>query len=241
MTAVDLIQIEHHRASCHEFTTPVVERSLRNCTFHRGRRRLDSVAAAGRLRSAAPSPIAQQETDATIAALKPPKRQRPLIAIIGINDATETTDYLMPYGILKRAEIADVVTLATAAGPMTLLSGAQGRAAGDDRGVRCAASRWCGLCHRARDEPRRRSGGAAMDQEPSRPGARSSSGFAPAPRSSATPGCCMTSGRRRTGIRSRSCARIIPRSATSKTAVWWPTTASRRRPESRRRCRCRSR
>ena len=69
---------------------------------------------------AAPSPIAQQEADATIAALKPPKRQRPLIAIIGINDATETTDYLMPYGILKRADVADVVTLATAAGPMTL-------------------------------------------------------------------------------------------------------------------------
>jgi putative intracellular protease/amidase len=69
---------------------------------------------------AAPAPIAQQETDATIAALKPPKRQRPLIAIVGINDATETTDYLMPYGILKRADVADVVTLATAAGPMTL-------------------------------------------------------------------------------------------------------------------------
>ena len=69
---------------------------------------------------AALSPIPQQETDATIAALKPPKRQRPLIAIIGINDATETTDYLMPYGILKRADVADVVTLATAAGPMTL-------------------------------------------------------------------------------------------------------------------------
>ena len=69
---------------------------------------------------AAPSPITPQETDATISALKPPKRQRPLIAIIGINDATETTDYLMPYGILKRADIADVVTLATAPGPMTL-------------------------------------------------------------------------------------------------------------------------
>jgi len=69
---------------------------------------------------AAPLPIAQHETEAMIAALKPPKRQRPLIAIIGINDATETTDYLMPYGILKRADVADVVTLATAAGPMTL-------------------------------------------------------------------------------------------------------------------------
>jgi len=69
---------------------------------------------------AAPPAIAQDERDAMVAALKPPKRQRPLIAIIGINDATETTDYLMPYGILTRADVADVVTLATAPGPMTL-------------------------------------------------------------------------------------------------------------------------
>lgn len=69
---------------------------------------------------AIPPAIAQEERDATIAALKPPKRQRPLIAIIGINNATETTDYLMPYGILKRADVADVVTLATAPGPVTL-------------------------------------------------------------------------------------------------------------------------
>jgi putative intracellular protease/amidase len=69
--------------------------------------------------SAAP-PIAKEEADATIAALKPPKRPRPLIAIIGINDATEVTDYLMPYGILRRAEIADVVALATEPGPMML-------------------------------------------------------------------------------------------------------------------------
>jgi putative intracellular protease/amidase len=67
-----------------------------------------------------PPAIAQDERDATIAALKPPKRQRPLIAIIGINDATETTDYLLPYGILKRADVADVVTLATKPGPVTL-------------------------------------------------------------------------------------------------------------------------
>lgn len=65
-------------------------------------------------------PIASQEADATIAALKPPKRQRPLIAIVGINEQTETTDYLMPYGILKRADVADVVTLATGPGPVTL-------------------------------------------------------------------------------------------------------------------------
>jgi transcriptional regulator GlxA family with amidase domain len=40
--------------------------------------------------------------------------------IIGINDATENTDYLMPFGILRRAAIADVVALATAPGPVTL-------------------------------------------------------------------------------------------------------------------------
>src|SRR3569833_3653413 len=62
---------------------------------------------------AAPAPIPQEETNATLAALKPPKRQRPLIAIVGINRSTELTDYLMPYGVLRRADVADVVALAT--------------------------------------------------------------------------------------------------------------------------------
>jgi putative intracellular protease/amidase len=65
-------------------------------------------------------PIAQDETDATLAALRPPKRARPLVAVVGINGGTETTDYLMPYGILRRADVADVVALATEPGPVTL-------------------------------------------------------------------------------------------------------------------------
>jgi transcriptional regulator GlxA family with amidase domain len=69
---------------------------------------------------AAVPPIPQAEAHAMMAALKPPKRQRPLVAIIGINNATEVTDYLMPYGILRRADIADVVALATEPGPVTL-------------------------------------------------------------------------------------------------------------------------
>jgi transcriptional regulator GlxA family with amidase domain len=64
--------------------------------------------------------IADEERAATLAALKPPKRWRPLVAIVGINDATETTDYLVPYGILRGADVADVTTLATQPGPMTL-------------------------------------------------------------------------------------------------------------------------
>jgi transcriptional regulator GlxA family with amidase domain len=68
---------------------------------------------------AAPA-ISKEETEATLAALKPPKRKRPLIAIVGINDMTETTDYLMPYGILARADVADVLTLGTQPGPVAL-------------------------------------------------------------------------------------------------------------------------
>ncbi|MGO4677777.1 DJ-1/PfpI family protein [Bosea sp. 2YAB26] len=40
--------------------------------------------------------------------------------MIGINDATETTDYLMPGGILRRADVADVMMLATGPGPVRL-------------------------------------------------------------------------------------------------------------------------
>ena len=69
---------------------------------------------------AAAPPIAKREADAALTALRPPKRQRPLIAIVAINDATEATDYVMPYGILRRADVADVVALATQAGPVRL-------------------------------------------------------------------------------------------------------------------------
>ncbi|MBP2561223.1 transcriptional regulator GlxA family with amidase domain [Neorhizobium galegae] len=65
-------------------------------------------------------PIPGEETRATVEALKPPKRVRPVIAIVGINDGTEITDYLMPYGVLRRADVADVVALATQPGPMVL-------------------------------------------------------------------------------------------------------------------------
>lgn len=64
--------------------------------------------------------ISKDESEATLAALQPPKRKRPLIAIVGINEMSETTDYLMPYGILARADIADVLTLGTQPGPVSL-------------------------------------------------------------------------------------------------------------------------
>jgi transcriptional regulator GlxA family with amidase domain len=68
---------------------------------------------------AAAAPVPAAETAATLEALAP-RRERPVIAIIGLNDATETTDYLMPAGILRRADIADVQLLATEEGPVSL-------------------------------------------------------------------------------------------------------------------------
>jgi putative intracellular protease/amidase len=68
----------------------------------------------------APPAIAEDETAATLAALKPPKRTRPVVAMIGINDATEVTDYLMPAGILRRADVADVLMVATGPGRVKL-------------------------------------------------------------------------------------------------------------------------
>ncbi|HEU5050501.1 MAG TPA: DJ-1/PfpI family protein [Gemmatimonadales bacterium] len=65
-------------------------------------------------------PVPAGEVAAILDALRPPTRERPLVAIVGINDATETTDYLMPLGILRRADVAEVVTLATEPGPVRL-------------------------------------------------------------------------------------------------------------------------
>jgi putative intracellular protease/amidase len=68
----------------------------------------------------APAPlVSKYENDAIVAALAP-KRARPVIAVIGLNEGTETTDYLMPYGILKRADVAEVFALATAPGHVRL-------------------------------------------------------------------------------------------------------------------------
>lgn len=74
---------------------------------------------AGASKRTAPS-IARSEIDSALAALKPPKRARPVIAIIGVNEGTEVTDYLMPYGILTRADVADVLALATKPGAVKL-------------------------------------------------------------------------------------------------------------------------
>ncbi len=70
--------------------------------------------------AANPPPIPSAETARTLAALRPPKRARPVIAVIGLNDATETTDYLMPMSVLRRADVGEVWALAVTPGPVRL-------------------------------------------------------------------------------------------------------------------------
>jgi putative intracellular protease/amidase len=59
-----------------------------------------------------PEPVATTEQATTIEALRPPKRKRPVIAIATFNAATEITDFMVSYGVLKRADVADVTIVA---------------------------------------------------------------------------------------------------------------------------------
>ncbi|HEV7691515.1 MAG TPA: DJ-1/PfpI family protein [Hyphomonadaceae bacterium] len=81
-------------------------------------------AAAGCERTSAPGYVAStvppDERAATIAGMRPPKRQRPLIAILGENTGSETTDFILPYSVLTRSGVADVVAVGMREGPIKL-------------------------------------------------------------------------------------------------------------------------
>lgn len=48
-------------------------------------------------------------------------RQRPVIAVIGENSGTELVDFVVPYGLLAQADIAEVISVATQSGPLQFL------------------------------------------------------------------------------------------------------------------------
>lgn len=56
-------------------------------------------------------------------ALPAPKdgRNRPLVVVLADNAGTETTDLVIPYGVLKESRAADVVTVSTEPGPVQLM------------------------------------------------------------------------------------------------------------------------
>ncbi|QRY79575.1 DJ-1/PfpI family protein [Pseudomonas sp. PDNC002] len=48
-------------------------------------------------------------------------RQRPLIAVVAQNRMTELVDYVVPLAVLRRADVAEVLALSTAPGPVQLM------------------------------------------------------------------------------------------------------------------------
>ncbi|MGB4073641.1 DJ-1/PfpI family protein [Pseudomonas sp.] len=70
------------------------------------------------LLAATPPPI----TDEAIAAYVPRHgRARPVIAVLGENRMTELVDFVVPYGILKRADIAEVLAVAPDPGSIRMM------------------------------------------------------------------------------------------------------------------------
>lgn len=81
-------------------------------------------------------PIDAEEHARTIAALAPPKRSRPLVAVIAGSRGGETTDFLIPFGVLSRSQVADVRALGRARGTLAPDAGSHHPAARDTGGVR---------------------------------------------------------------------------------------------------------
>ena len=152
---LDPIKEASSRAN-HEIATSVVERPRRSRTSARHRRRLDFLAADGAFRRSAAGDRAgrarcdDRGAEAAEAAAPADRHHR---------HQRRHRDHRLPDALRhpqarRRRRRRDA---GNAPGPDHAVSGAQGRTAGDDRRVRCAASRWRRLCHRPRHEPRRRS------------------------------------------------------------------------------------
>jgi transcriptional regulator GlxA family with amidase domain len=70
-----------------------------------------------------PDRVSSSEHQQTIDALKPPKRQRPAIAILAHNQGTEVSDFLSTYGVLAESGVADVTAVAERPDPIRLYPG----------------------------------------------------------------------------------------------------------------------
>jgi len=67
------------------------------------------------------SAISEEEHAQTIAGMKPPKRRRPIVAVLADNQGSETTDFIIPWSVLTRSDVADVYAVALDPGPVQLM------------------------------------------------------------------------------------------------------------------------
>lgn len=62
----------------------------------------------------------ERQAQAFVDALKPRRPGKPVVAVLALNEGTETTDFLLPHAVLKRADVANVQAVATRRGLVTL-------------------------------------------------------------------------------------------------------------------------
>jgi hypothetical protein len=67
-----------------------------------------------------PERISPAEHQQTIETLKPPKRQRPAIAILALTEGAEVSDLLNAHGVLAESDVADVTVVADRPDPIRL-------------------------------------------------------------------------------------------------------------------------
>lgn len=78
--------------------------------------------------------LRQQQTQAFVQAMQPRRAGRPLVAIVALNEGTETTDFLLTHAVLQRAEVADVKAVAPRRGRVELFPALQVAVAQDFEG-----------------------------------------------------------------------------------------------------------
>lgn len=72
-----------------------------------------------------------QQAQAFVEALQPRRPGRPVVAVLALNEGTETTDLLLPHAVLKRADVADVQVVAPRSGTVRLFPVLQAEGAQD--------------------------------------------------------------------------------------------------------------
>lgn len=69
--------------------------------------------------------LREQQTQAFVEAMQPRRPGRPVVAIVALNEGTETTDFLLTHAVLQRADVADVQAVASRRGRVDLFPALQ--------------------------------------------------------------------------------------------------------------------
>jgi transcriptional regulator GlxA family with amidase domain len=64
--------------------------------------------------------MAERQAQEFVRALKPRRPGRPVVAVVALNEGTETTDFLLTHAVLQRAGVADVQAVAPRSGRVSL-------------------------------------------------------------------------------------------------------------------------